>query len=72
MGSHSLLHGIFPTQGSNPCLLHCRQIFYRLSHQEAKKIEKEEAQWSLFEHNMVLYRENPKEFTKKIRTNNGV
>ena len=26
MGSLSLLQGIFPTQGSNPGLLHCRQI----------------------------------------------
>ena len=26
VGSHSLLQGIFPTQGLNPCLLHCRQI----------------------------------------------
>ena len=25
--------GIFPTQGSNPGLLHCRQILYQLSHQ---------------------------------------
>ena len=25
--------GIFPTQGSNPGLLHCRQILYFLSHQ---------------------------------------
>ena len=25
--------GIFPTQGSNPGLLHCRQILYHLSHQ---------------------------------------
>ena len=30
---HSLLQGIFLTQGSNPDLLHCRQIFYSLSHQ---------------------------------------
>ena len=30
---HFLLQGIFPTQGSNPRLLHCRQILYRLSHQ---------------------------------------
>ena len=28
MGSHSLLQGIFPTQGLNPGLLHCRQILY--------------------------------------------
>ena len=33
MGGHSLLQGIFPTQGSNPHLLHCRQIHYRLSDQ---------------------------------------
>ena len=32
-GGRSLLQGIFPTQGSNPGLLHCRQILYRLSHQ---------------------------------------
>ena len=33
VGSHILLQGIFPTQGSNPGLLGCRQIFYHLSHQ---------------------------------------
>ena len=33
MGCHSLLQGIFPTQGSNPGLLHCRQILNHLSHQ---------------------------------------
>ena len=33
MGSHSLLQGIFPTQGWNPGLLPCRQILYHLSHQ---------------------------------------
>ena len=35
MECHFLLQGIFLTQGSNPsllCLLHCRQILYRLSH----------------------------------------
>ena len=26
---------IFPTQGLNQGLLHCRQIFYHLSHQES-------------------------------------
>ena len=31
VGSHSLLQGIFPTEGSNPGLLHCRQILYHLS-----------------------------------------
>ena len=33
VGCHFLLQGIFPTQGSNPGLLHCRQTLYRLSHQ---------------------------------------
>ena len=33
VGSHSLLQGIFPTQGSNPGLPHCRRILYQLSHQ---------------------------------------
>ena len=33
VGSHSLLQGIFPTQGVNPGLLHCRQILYHLGHQ---------------------------------------
>ena len=33
VGSLSLLQGIFPTQGSNPRLTHCRRILYQLSHQ---------------------------------------
>ena len=33
VGSRSLLQGIFPTQGSNSGLLHCRWILYRLRHQ---------------------------------------
>ena len=31
--SHSLLQGLFPTQGLKPGLLHCRWILYHLSHQ---------------------------------------
>ena len=37
-GSHSLLQGTFPTQGSNPGLLHCRQILYHLSLQESPRL----------------------------------
>ena len=33
MGSHSLLEGIFLTQGSNLGLLHCKQVLYHPSHQ---------------------------------------
>ena len=32
VGSLSLLQGIFPTQGSNPGLSHCRRILHQLSH----------------------------------------
>ena len=31
--SHFLLQGIFPTQGSNPGLPHCRRILYHVSYQ---------------------------------------
>ena len=33
VSSYSLLQGIFPTQRSNPGLLHCRRILSFLSHQ---------------------------------------
>ena len=36
--SLSLLQGIFPTQGSNPGLLHCRRILYQLSHKGSSRI----------------------------------
>ena len=39
VGSHSLLQGIFPTQGWNPGLLHCRRILYHLSHQGSPYLE---------------------------------
>ena len=38
VGSLSLLQGIFPTQGSNPGLLHCRQILYQLSYQGSPQL----------------------------------
>ena len=37
MGSLSLLQGIFPTQGSNPGLLHYRWILYQLNHKGSKQ-----------------------------------
>ena len=47
MGCHSLLQGIFPTQGSNLHLLHYRQILYHPSHREALRPETEYAHKSL-------------------------
>ena len=38
VGSLSLLQRIFPTQGSNPGLLHCRCILYQLGHKGSPRI----------------------------------
>ena len=37
VGYHALLQEIFPTQGSNRGLLHCRQILYQLSYQGSRQ-----------------------------------
>ena len=38
VGFHALLLGIFPTQGLNLGLSHCRQILYHLSHQGSPSV----------------------------------
>ena len=38
IGSLSLLQRIFPTQGSNPGLPHCRRILHQLSHKRSPRI----------------------------------
>ena len=53
VGSCSLLQGIFPTQGSNPGLLHCRQILYQLSYQGSPTHTLYQLQGSSF--NVVLW-----------------
>ena len=40
VGCHAILEGVFPTQGSNPGLPHCRQIVYHLNHQGSPRIQK--------------------------------
>ena len=47
MGSLSLLQGIFPTQGSNPGLAHCRQILYQLSHKGSPMYAKLFLKWRI-------------------------
>ena len=53
VGCHALLQGIFPTQGSNPGLPHCRRILCHLRHQgtEFSHLEpcssRTESLWSL-------------------------
>ena len=39
VGRYSILQGIFPTQGLNPGLPHCRWVLYQLSHQESPILE---------------------------------
>ena len=39
VGCHFILQEIFPTHGSNPGPLHCRQILYRLNYQGSRKGE---------------------------------
>ena len=39
VGCYVLLQGIFPIQGFNPGLLHCRKISYRFSHQGSLGLE---------------------------------
>ena len=46
VGSLSLLQGIFPTQGSNPGLPHCRRILYQLSHQGSHKGSRKQNQYA--------------------------
>ena len=40
VGCHALLQGIFPKQGLNPVLFHCRQILYHLSYQGRNRVKK--------------------------------
>ena len=44
LGCHALLQGIFPTQGPNPGLPHCRQILYQLSHQGSPRV----LEWAVY------------------------
>ena len=41
VGCHALFQGIFPTQGSNTGLPHCRWVLYQLSHQGSPKSNKD-------------------------------
>ena len=42
VGCHFLLQGIFPTQRSNPGLLHCKQTLHRLSHKGSSSLHRHE------------------------------
>ena len=62
--SHSLLQGIFPTQGWNLGLLHCRQILYSLSHQGSPKILK--SCFKLVQLDLALSSPSPSQWSKLL------
>ena len=47
VGGHFLLQRIFPTQGSNLGLPHCRQMLYHLSHQESPPLPDHILNWDI-------------------------
>ena len=58
VGSLSLLQGIFPTQGSNPGLPHCRRILSQLRHQGSPGI----LEWVAFP--FSRWSSQPKDWTR--------
>ena len=64
VGSLSLLQGIFPNQGLNPDLLHCRWILYQLSYKDTGVdslsllqgiVPTQESNWGLLHCRQILY-----------------
>jgi len=67
VGCHTLLQGIFPTEGLNPGLLHCRQILYYLSHQGSPALPS-----TIINETSMYFKENYKpRKRKKIAISNG-
>ena len=60
VGSHSLLQKIFPSQGSNPGLPHCRWVLHQLSYQESPLHYRRLCDW--------LMNVEPHSYGSKIRT----
>ena len=71
MGCHALLQGIFPTQGSNLCLLPCRQILYRLRHQ-GRPLRAEEPQRILGEKWLLFCHSHIHSFSIKVTKNSSL
>ena len=56
VGCHSFLQGIFLTQGSNPGLLHCKQILYHLSHQGSPTNSISDEKFQLFKKFQLFFK----------------
>ena len=63
VGSLCLLQGIFPIQGSNAGLSHCRQILYQLSHKGSPTYIKEQHKFESFM-NKSNYQESEQRLTE--------
>ena len=61
MDSHSLLQGIFPAQGSNLGLLHCRQILYHLNYQahlQSEALSVNNHSWDQWSLNVIIIKKD--------------
>ena len=52
---HALLQGIFPTQGSNPGLLHCGWVLYQLSHKGSPHTLVTTSKYKLLKYNKLYH-----------------
>ena len=67
VGSCSLLQGIFPTQGSNSGLPHCRWILYQLSHKGSPKHSIDLSQFEKSESRIAECCGNPQIWRRTLR-----
>ena len=56
VGCQAILQGIFLTQGSNPGLLHCKQILYHLSHQGSPTNSISDEKFQLFKKFQLFFK----------------
>ena len=68
VGCHSLLEGIFPPQGSNPGLLHCRWILHQLSYQGSPYLNIIKVNYEKPTVNIILNGEKQKAFPLRLGT----
>ena len=62
VGSHTVLQRIFPTQGSNPGLLHRRQILYHPSHQGSSYTPIENKKFSKRKKKYLLHKKKERKY----------
>ena len=83
VSSLSLLQGIFPMQGLNPGLSHCRQMLYQLSHKGSPRIlewvafpfsrgysrpRNQTSNWGLLHYRWILYQLSYQESPSTIQS----